>query len=174
MNPKRRLALLAFLGASLPLVARADRVAYAKSGHLAVESDKMLVMHQHDWSASVRSGTLSAIERESRRELFTVEVGALTDLWISPDSRYIVGLSNVKFHNPYQLVVFDASGKRLLALDMRQYEWARRWESVTNWIHWYKEPSARISISESGRSCTLTVEDATGELRDFEFSPGRD
>jgi len=39
---------------------------------------------------------------------------ALTWLGVTPDGRYVIGLSGVKLDNPYQLVVYDRSGTLLL------------------------------------------------------------
>jgi hypothetical protein len=46
--------------------------------------------------------------------LFRSPVPALTQLWISPDARFVLGLSNVKLWNPYQVVLFDRPGRLLL------------------------------------------------------------
>jgi hypothetical protein len=50
--------------------------------------------------------------------LFRRPVPALTHIWISPDSAYVVGISNVMLWNPYQLVAFCRSGDRLLERNM--------------------------------------------------------
>jgi hypothetical protein len=47
--------------------------------------------------------------------------------------------------------------------------WPGEWESVTNWIKWYKEPVPQITIVEEGTTATLSVEDPRGVLRQFQF-----
>jgi len=106
-------------------------------------------------------------------ELFRRPVPALTHIWISPNSKYVVGISNVKLRNPYQLVVFSKAGDLLLKRNMVGAIWPGEWESVTNWINWYKEPVPQITIVEEGATATLSVEDPRGALRQFQFPAGR-
>src|SRR5262249_2727319 len=50
--------------------------------------------------------------------LFHRPVPALTYIWISPNSKFVVGLSNVKLWNPYQIVVYSKSGDCLFKQDL--------------------------------------------------------
>lgn len=107
----------------------ADRVSYNHSKSLNVESEQLLVEHHHDWSAKkVRElfypvteqmrifssendfSWLKVTDKKSGEVLFHSPVPALTYLWISEDHNYIIGLSNIKRYNPYQLVVFNRNG----------------------------------------------------------------
>jgi hypothetical protein len=96
-------------------------------------------------------------------------VPALTLLWISPDSRYVVGLSNVKLWNPYQLVVFSRAGRRVFERSINGASWPGVQESVTNAVFWYKEPSPTVRLEEIQGWATLSIEDRLGTLRPFRF-----
>jgi hypothetical protein len=66
---------------------------------------------------------LRLLDKATGAELFRRPVPALTHIWISPDSAYVVGISNVMLWNPYQLVVFSRSGDRLLERNMVGVNW---------------------------------------------------
>jgi hypothetical protein len=53
------------------------------------------------------------LRRGPGQRLFRASVPALTRLWISPDSRYVLGLSEIMVWNPYQLVLYDRDGHLL-------------------------------------------------------------
>jgi len=176
---------LLFLFGSLLL---ADMVGYSKVSDIRTESDRLVAEHHHDWSRATEPARfkmitttkdpftaentysyLRVVDRATGKERFRAPVPALTLLWISPDSHFVVGLSNVKLWNPYQLVVFDASGRRLLAQDFTSDTRPGITQSVTNAIFWFKEPNPTIRLAESGDSAVLSIEDPLGKIREFRF-----
>ncbi|MRW83426.1 hypothetical protein GJ698_04895 [Pseudoduganella sp. FT26W] len=162
--------LIALLAGALLLIsapAFADRSAYRGVVDLKVESEAFVAVHHHDWKNPLHPSSLHVRERLSGKELFDKAVPALTYLWISPDSQYIVGLSNIKYLNQYQLIVMSRSGEELLKQDMTTLDWARVHASVSNWINWYKEPAPKITLI--GITRTLEIEDANGVTRSFYF-----
>jgi hypothetical protein len=88
-------------------------------------------------------------------ELFLHPVPVLTHIWISPDSKYVVGISNIMLWNPYQLIVFSKSGDRLLEGNLVGVKWPGVSQSVANSINWYKEPVPKMTIVEKGTTTTL-------------------
>jgi len=177
---------------ALPLLAAsallADAVGYRGIVNLREQTDVVVAEHHHDWSRATEDARfkmitttkdpftpentysyLRLLDRASGRELFKKPVPALTHLWISPDSRFVVGLSNVKLWNPYQIVVFDRSGRRLFEKSITSASWPGVQESVTNAVIWYKEPTPAIHLVESKGWATLTVEDRQGTPRTFRF-----
>jgi hypothetical protein len=168
--------------------ALADRVGYNDVVNLRAETATVLAEHHHDWSGATRDARWKMIsttkdpftadnnysylllyDKATRTELFRRPVPALTHIWLSSDSRYIVGVSHVMLWNPYQLVVFSRSGDRLLERNMVGVKWPGVTESVTNWIGWYKEPVPQIVIVEDGTTATLSIEDPLGVPRQFQF-----
>jgi len=168
--------------------AHADMVGYNKVVDLWAEVGTLRAEHHHDWSYVARDARWKMIfstknpfsadndysylrlrDNRTGAELLRRPVPALTHIWISPNSKYIVGISNVKLWNPYQLVVFSRSGNLLLERNMVGVKWPGVWESVTNWINWYKEPVPQITVVEEGATATLSVEDPRGILRQFQF-----
>lgn len=147
--------------------ALADRAAYRGILDLKKTSDTLSVEHHHDWSTPTHLSSLRAVDRTSGKELFDKAVPAITYLWISADSQYIVGLSNIKYLNQYQLIVLSRSGRELLKQDISTLDWAQSTASVTNWLNWYKTPAPRIALDESTH--TLRVEDAGGVMRSFQL-----
>jgi hypothetical protein len=80
--------------------------------------------------------TCGCATKATGAELFRRPVPALTHIWISSDSKHLVGISDVMLWNPYQLVVFSKSGDRLLERNMVGVNWPGVSQSVTNWINW--------------------------------------
>jgi hypothetical protein len=74
----------------------------------------MITTTKHPFAADNDYSYLRLRDKATGAELFRRPVPALTHIWISPDSKYVVGISNVMLWNPYQLVVFSGSGDRLL------------------------------------------------------------
>jgi hypothetical protein len=161
---------------------------YDKVVDLWTEAGTLRAEHHHDWSGATRQARwkmISSTRNPFGRTMiiptcacatirqvlncFARPVPALTHIWISPNSKYVVGISNVKVWNPCQLVVFSKSGDLLLERTMVGVNWPGVWESVTNWINWYKEPVPQITIVEDGATATLSVEDPRGVLRPFQF-----
>ncbi len=191
MNQQRGVGarlLAAMLLASIGIVALADRVGYSLVFDCKAVSEDIIAEHHHDWSESTRAARwkmistdkdvfnskntysfLRVVGRRDSRQKFQVPVPALAHLWISPDSRFIVGVSNIKLWNPAQLVVLNARGTVLLAKSIQASSFPGATESVSNWVTWYKEPSPAISIQATGSSYTLSIEGNNGEKRIFEF-----
>jgi hypothetical protein len=174
------------VAASIPV--HADMVGYDKVVDLRAETGTARAEHHHDWSVATRDARWKMIsttrnpftadndysylllrDKATGSELFRRPVPALTHIWISPNSKYVVGISDVMLWNPYQLVVFSKSGDRLLERNMVGVNWPGVSQSVTNWIKWYKEPVPHMTIVENGATATLSVEDALGVLRQFQF-----
>ena len=145
----------------------ADRAAYGGAVDLWKASPALLVAHHHDWSNPAHPSTLQVTDRLSFQPIFEIDVPAITYLWISPDSHYVVGLSNIKYRNQYQLIVLSDSGREVLKQDLTDVDWARPTGSVTNWLNWYKAPEPRIVLTTATH--TLEIEDASGVMRMFQF-----
>lgn len=189
VSDPRRIPRILFAGAVLTvsgLAALADMVGYAKIVDIRAESATTLAEHHHDWSRATEPARfkmitttknpftaentysyLRVVDKGSGRELFRAPVPALTQLWISPDSRYVVGISNIQLWNPYQLVVFTRTGRRVLEKAFGGEPWVR--QSVTNWIEWYKEPTPTIRLEEGQGWTSVWIEDREGKPRQFRF-----
>jgi hypothetical protein len=163
--------------------AKADAFGYAEKRELKVTSKHYIIIHVHDWSEATRStrfkmisthqnpftaennyAYIKCIEKATGKLLFKKPCPALTRLEISPDEQYIVGLSDVKLWNPYQLVIFSTKGvlvkKRSFTGDgvaltkaeekENQLISANFSESVTNWIYWFYEKDPKIQFYYKG------------------------
>jgi hypothetical protein len=181
-------ALGAALLSSPFLQVRADAVSYSSVFGCSAESSQLLANHHHDWSESTHDArwkmistdrgvfttqntysSLRVSDLRDGKQLFSVPVPALTHLWISQDSHFIVGISNIKLWNPIQVVVFNSRGNRLLAQQVQSSSFAGVSESTSNWVNWYKEPMPKISLSPSQDGYTLLIEGNNGEPRRFKF-----
>ena len=105
----------------------ADRTRYAGREDLISQSPALTVRHRHDWSQQPNQLKVSAdnpfgVETsvssleffEGGRSVARIPCPPLTHLQVTPDSRYVVGLSRIKVMNDVQLVVFDRNARRLL------------------------------------------------------------
>jgi hypothetical protein len=177
-------AAVLFAGA----VVLADAIGYAKVVDLREETASVIAEHHHDWTRATEAarfkmitGTrdpftaentysyLRLVDKASGREIFRAPVPALSQLWISPDSRFVVGLSNIKLWNPYQLVVFTRAGRRVLEKNFTSDTTHGIQQSVTNWIGWFKEPVPAIRLEESQGHADLWIDDRLGTPRRFSF-----
>jgi hypothetical protein len=167
--------------------AHADSVDYNGVVNLSAETETLRADHHHDWSllprpprktisttenpcaVDIDDSSLRLCDKTTGVELFRRPVPALTHIWISPDSEYVVGLSKVMFRNPFQLVVFNRAGDRLFERNMVGVNWPGVSRSVANWIYWYKEPVPQMKIVKEGATATLFIEDRLGVLREFQF-----
>jgi hypothetical protein len=159
---------------SLAFLARADRVGYFSIYDCKAENELLYAEH-HDWSKATRAARWKMISttkdvftssnsyarlvvrnKRDQSQLFRVPTPALTHLWISQDSRFIVGISNTKLDNPIQVVVFNTKGMLVLA------------KSVD------KEPQPQISIETSGDFSSLHIEGNSGVDRVFTFKDIRE
>lgn len=183
LHAKHMCTALALMWMVIP-PAYADSSAYAEVVDLSAETALVRAQHHHDWTrarwkiGSATNDTFSdnndyayvrLHDKKTGAELFRRPAPALSHIWISADSRYVVGISNIMYLNPYQLVVFSKSGERLLERSLINVKWPGVSRSVTNWISWYKEPVPKISIAENGAMAKLTIQDQLGVPREFHF-----
>lgn len=111
------------------MVVAAEPVPYAKIVDLEARSENIVVRHHHDWypvahgkAGNVRYSLaepfgvgndyayVSAHSLADGAALWRVPSAPFTWLGISPEGRYIIGLSAIKLGNPTQLAVFTANG----------------------------------------------------------------
>lgn len=148
---KRLLISLVFL--KLIQCAFADFAPYSERHEVTATTGSLTVRHCHDWSSEkvdslfqdlshheaffTAANDFSFTElRDGSKVLFKCPSPALTHVWISPDGQFVVGLSDVMLHNPYQLMIWKRDGSLLhrehisaevakLSLEQRR-EFARR------------------------------------------------
>lgn len=117
---------------------------------IQTESENYIVIHFHDWTDKTHDSRykmisnnqdpftsendysyIECIDKKTGKIIFKKPCPALTKILISPDEKYIVGISNIKLWNPYQLVIFETSGKLIkkrhipreeAKLDTKQFE----------------------------------------------------
>jgi hypothetical protein len=139
---------LALLLAGGPV--HADGFAYGDVVDLRAEGATLIAEHHHDWVKL--SAFLRLLDRASGRELLRRESPALSTVWLTPDERYVVGLSQVKYDNPYQLFILGRDGRfvhqeaihcsdpRLAGLPCG--------ESVSNFVFWYDKADPALDLQE--------------------------
>lgn len=147
----------------LGITSFADRIRYNKIANLKVENEKVIVRHYHNWSDSkyekwykifpeekrfsdmdIDYAYIECYEKKTGNILFKKPSPALTKIHISDDSRYIIGISNIKVINPYQFVVYNRGGdiiykKHIAAseakLTLPEYkEFGQRYPSQTKFL----------------------------------------
>ena len=121
VNGRRYFALCAALWltmlAGTPVLA--DVIGYSGIVDISAETGVVRAEHRHDWSAKTRDARWKMMsttkdpftsendysylllrDKATGAEIFRGPVPALTYLWISPDSKYVVGVSNVMLLEP--------------------------------------------------------------------------
>lgn len=125
----RNFFLIAMLIAgSLP--AHADIASYGDSLRITVQTANYTIIHFHDWSSTTHDARwkmitgdqnpftaannyawIQCIDRASGKTIFKKPSPALQRLYVSPDGKYIAGISSIMVWNPYQLVVYSVTGQ---------------------------------------------------------------
>jgi len=114
----------------LPSELIADVTGYNRTLNLRIESDNFIVIHFHDWTSKTKDSRykmistnqdpftnennyayIVCIDKKTRDTIFKKPCPALTRIEISPDEKYIIGISKVLLWNPYHLVIYDTRGK---------------------------------------------------------------
>ncbi len=166
----------------------ADRVGYSEVFDCRAESSLLSVTHHHDWSIKTRDARwkmistdenpfteantysyIRVLDRISGKVLFQSPTPALRFLWISQDSKYIVGVSNIKLWNPIQVVVFNLAGNCVFKKQVLASSFEGASSSVSNYVRWYKEPAPKIQLDRIDGSIRLSIESNAGPTRIFSF-----
>jgi hypothetical protein len=142
---------------------RADFIEYNQAKNILIENKDIRVLHHHDWSFDrerrkrIMSSWLGpfqpenifayveCISQKTGQTIFKVPSPALTFLWISDDSEYIVGLSDIRLDNPVQLVVFDRSGRLLKKRRISSWEAELTREEYRQFVRQF--PTAAASLA---------------------------
>lgn len=156
-----RFAIIASLAVALAAdPANSDAAAYYGTVDLSVASTGLRAIHHHDWRK--RESFIRLLNTQTGRILRESTSPPLTTLWVSPDSAYVVGLSNIKLDNSVQVLVMRADGEILLSRSVSCrdsiVDSPPCTESVTNWVSWYNEDQPGIHLDgKGGRPTTLIV-----------------
>jgi hypothetical protein len=108
---------------------KADSFGYNDSLRIQIETENFIVVHFHDWTDNSRESRYKMISttqdpftseneysyiecknKKTGQTLFKKPCSALTFIKVSPDEKYILGISNIMVWNPFQLVVYDLDG----------------------------------------------------------------
>lgn len=176
-----RLAAAATLAlASLALPARADNRAYEEVLVLEAKGRDFRVVHRHDWTRRTLDKRLEMMRTHKDpfradddrsyvawysadgKRVRQLPSPALTWLGVSPDSRYVIGLSYIRVHNPYHLVVWSRDGNLLVKRRVAPDDlWAPGFgESVTNFVIWhdFEDPAPEL-VETGGKPSALRIRD---------------
>ena len=98
----------------------ADFLIYDQKREISVTNGDVVFRHAHDWGSkqvsklfldlphhekfftTANSFSFVEVRGSDGKILFRSPSPALTNLWISPDGQFFVGLSNIMLYNPYQ------------------------------------------------------------------------
>lgn len=159
MSSQLFLALCFFFSFS----ASADTMPYGEKKKIELDSPNRIITHYHDWGGKPRTGYLSI---KSKRSGSTIKSSSppLTYLWQSPDEEYIVGLSNIKYKNKDQIVVWNKKGQVLFEKSIQcknnDLNITHCAESGANLVIWYHEDGPGIRIESEENTLSLRIREA--------------
>ncbi len=145
LNKRIKIRKIIFLGTLFSFLLlvqtlNSDEINLEKFGGCCQYNDKIIVNHSYNWSNLDLIKKLIRIDEDlifSEKNDFSyirltndstavVEwkrpSPALTKIFISENSEYIIGLSNIKYHNPYQLVVLNRKGEIIFRMHIAAME----------------------------------------------------
>jgi len=123
-----------------------DSAAYSGKKNIRIESKNYYITHFHNWSKETSNerykmiteanqnifennnyAYIEVFNKETNEKIIRVPSPALTNLFISDDEQYIVGVSNIMIDNPYQLIVIKIGGevikiRHIAAMEARMNE----------------------------------------------------
>jgi len=107
-----------------------DRTAYSGKINIRIESKNYYITHFHNWSEETKDersrmiaeknqnifennnyAYIEVCKKETNEKITRVPSPALTNLFISEDEQYILGISNIMIYNPYQLIIININGE---------------------------------------------------------------
>lgn len=111
------------------ITADADIASYGDSLRITVQTAHYTIVHFHDWSSATQDARwkmftgdqnpftaantyswIQCIDRATGKTIFRKPSPAIQRLIVSPDEKYIAGISGIMVWNPYQLVVYSMTG----------------------------------------------------------------
>ncbi len=97
---------------------------------------------------------------------------ALTHLWLSPDEKYVVGLSDIYARNSHQLVVYSTEGELLYNRKIECDELSSFCVTTNSeYIFWYHQSHPAINLEElESDKLRLTLNDKYKQRFTFTFS----
>ncbi len=127
MRTRYLIIITILIGFSLNV--KADSISYSDSLRIQIESENYIVIHFHDWTTKTRNNRykmistnqdpftkendysyLECIDKKSGKSIFKKPCPALTEIQISEDEKYIIGISKIMLWNPFQIVIFNSKG----------------------------------------------------------------
>ena len=139
-----------------------DRTVYQKRLSINIESENYLIIHLHDWSR--KFAYIVIINKNTGYNTIVFQTPALTRLFLSEDENYIVGFSNIKINNQYQLIIMNITGEYILRKNINANESNNFTETVTNYVFWYNENIENIQfIFENETLSGISLIDNIGE-----------
>jgi hypothetical protein len=107
-----------------------DGTAYSDKKNIRIESKNYYVVHSHNWSDETKDERQKMITKENQNifennnyayievynkntneKIIHVPSPALTNIFISEDEQYILGISKIMIYNPYQLIIMNIKGE---------------------------------------------------------------
>jgi hypothetical protein len=168
-----RTVLSTLLASSLAVgFAAADITAYARVRDLQADGDTFTVRHHHDWSKAKKVAFVTWHPRGESKVLRKEPSPALTWLGVSPDSRFVIGLSSIKHRNEHQLAVWDRDGKLLTLQKVAGRGLPYVSESMTNAVYWFDRDPSPTVVLEGDQPVALRFRAVrTGAVTELRFIP---
>jgi hypothetical protein len=139
-------------------IAFSDSVIYRETINISIESEKYIVNHHHNWDRNY--AYIECMNKDTNDIVFRVPSPALTHIFISDDEQFIVGLSNIKVDNPFNVVVIDMEGKYILEKHIDNIGVRDYYQSVTNFVYWFNETNPEINyIYKNNRLAGISLLD---------------
>lgn len=155
---------LLVLTAAAAARAGADAMAYVGVKDLRASGGNTVAEHHHDWKQ--HTAYVRILDAASGKQLLERPSPALTTLWVTPDGRYVVGLSTIKRANPSQLFILSRDGavaheEGVLCSDPRLRGLPCA-ESETNAVLWYdsERPEIDLVVKDNHRPTALSVNES--------------
>ena len=165
-NPPRLLLEVGLLCLSCFLfthTAASDGTPYEGEANLVVEDKGIRVTHSHAWGgeqpkafffgkgrlASLLSehndfSTVTISKGSPETSTHVVPVPPLTNIFLLDSGSLIVGLSDIKLYNPYQVVAFDTQGTILLAEHISENEACLSTSDYESFVEEHPDAAAKL------------------------------
>jgi hypothetical protein len=106
---------------------------------MIVESENYKVVHNYNFNPYDEFAYIECISKNTNEILFHIHSSYLTDIFISDDEKYIIGITSWYLDNPYQLIILTINGEILYTRLISFFEYKLNHDELLEFIEHFPE-----------------------------------
>ena len=106
---------------------------------IIVESENYKVIHNYNFNPYNEFAYIECISKNTNEILFYIDSSYLTNIFISDDEEYIIGITSWYLNNPYQLIILTINGEILYTRLISNVEYKLNHDELLKFIEYFPE-----------------------------------